>query len=145
MSDVDLSFEDLTFGGDETQSKKQDPTQTANQSSPNSVEKKENSKQTEPLNPKEVIVESSEPQPNVLLVSTVYGGKLNFPSLIKLLEEKCGAVKAHSHRENQHFCFVQFEDSPSIEIALQQMQTFDLDGYKINGKRQKKRKKNEII
>lgn len=144
MADLELSFEDLMFGGEEKKGKEANQNQQQQQNATNASSNlttsgKEHHKEPQtPKDPREVTVESADHQQNVLLVSTVYGGKLNFPNIVKLFEDKCGVVKAFSHRENQHFCFIQLEDSNAYENSLHQMASFDLDGYKITGKKKKK-------
>lgn len=121
MDPLELSFEDLTFGEEK-------PKATNNPNVSNNL----STVQTQSTKTKEELHELPI-EPNVVLVSTVYGGKLNFQTVLKQANEKCGPLKNFSHKENQHFCFLQFEDAEGVENALSKLNNTDIDGYKLSG------------
>jgi len=102
-TDVELSFEDLTFGGEDDQNQLQEKDQ--------------------------------ENQKNVVFVSTTYGGKIHVPALIKLAEEKCGALKLNNFREKQSFGFLQFKEAEGADKAIEYLNNAEVEGYKLAAER----------
>lgn len=64
-------------------------------------------------------------------ISTSYGGKLNVPMLLKIVEEKCGPLKQNSFREKQSFGFIQFKEQEAADKAIEQLNNLDVDGFSI--------------
>jgi len=99
--EVELSFEDLTFGGD-----KEDELES-------SAKEREN---------------------NVIFVTTSYGGKLNVPIILKLVEQY-GTILLNNFREKQSFGFIQLDSVEAVEKSIINLNNIEIDGFKINFER----------
>jgi len=102
MADVELSFEDLTFGT-EDDSKEPD------------IKDEDDDKEDK----------------NVLLVSTVHGGKLNIDYLIQFCTNNQLVLKQHSYRDKQSFAFLQFGETQLYSKACDLLNNLEVDGFKI--------------
>eukprot|EP01119_Soliformovum_irregulare_P025790 TRINITY_DN9642_c0_g1_i1.p1 TRINITY_DN9642_c0_g1~~TRINITY_DN9642_c0_g1_i1.p1 ORF type:complete len:474 (+),score=111.94 TRINITY_DN9642_c0_g1_i1:24-1424(+) len=112
MDEVDLSFEDLTFGTDDQAVPKEDKDVS-------------NTAEEEP-----------EIEDNVILVASAGGGKAvcPFDAVVKALSEKLGeeSLKHKSYREKQPFGFIQLSDAQTMEKAIEFLNDFEVDGAKIS-------------
>eukprot|EP01116_Phalansterium_solitarium_P012359 TRINITY_DN2856_c0_g1_i2.p1 TRINITY_DN2856_c0_g1~~TRINITY_DN2856_c0_g1_i2.p1 ORF type:complete len:540 (-),score=222.73 TRINITY_DN2856_c0_g1_i2:270-1889(-) len=113
--DVDLSFEALTFGGDDAPPKK--------------PQKKDKFKKV--VEPED----SGEPEKNcILVVTNKFGDKLNFPVLLKTVEF-IGPLKTHNFRDKQSFGFLQYESDEHYEKALEFIRDLEVDGIKVTAEK----------
>eukprot|EP01132_Coremiostelium_polycephalum_P001321 gene1321-1667_t len=126
----DLSFEDLTFGGENFSTTGKDF--EIDQDSPQKIDRDSSGSSTQKNKSgikKDKRPKSDKSDRHAVLISTK-GDKINLAILLKQLEE-CGPVRAHHFRERQNFGFVQFLDSESADNAIEKLNNRDIDGQMI--------------
>lgn len=74
--------------------------------------------------------ESSQPEKNVVLITTSFNGRLNFAQLLRTAE-KIGPLKNHSFKEKQTFGFIQFRNDDSPQKFIKKLHNTEMDGFKL--------------
>jgi len=124
--DLELDFADITFGGES------DVSFNRLNGTPSKTPEKERKEEREDEKKDDIDVNK-----HVLLVSTSYGGALNWNAVLRRVQEfnLLSDEQSHSFKDKQCFGFLAFTDADGLEKAAEKLKNFEVDGCRLHVER----------